>query len=145
MGMRPIWQVVQAFGWNWIQESQVGKQRRPTEAEIRNMAWQAIAGGARGLIFFAYGYLCRDMPRREPVDVLWPELVRIAREIKGHERMLLAPDTKPLPDADLPPGVVGRIWRMDGEAWRVLVNTKDIPISVMGRVLPALDVRFDHL
>ena len=145
MGMRPIWQVVQAFGWNWIQDSQANRQRRPTEAEIRNMAWQALAGGARGLIFYSYGYLCRDMPRRDPVEVLWPELVRIAREIKDHERMLLAVDTEPVPDADLPPGVVGRIWRVDGETWRVLVNTKNEPVTAMGCGLSALGVKIDHL
>ena len=145
MGMRPIWQVVQAFGWNWIQDSQAKRQRRPTEAEIRNMAWQALAGGARGLIFYSYGYLCRDMPRRDPVEVLWPELVRIAREIKDHERMLLAVDTEPVPDADLPPGVVGRVWRVDGETWRVLVNTKGETVTAMGCGLSALGVKIDHL
>ena len=123
MGMRPIWQVVQAFGWNWINESQAKRQRRPTEPEIRNMAWQAIAGGARGLIFFSYGYYCRDMERREPVEVLWPEMKRIAAEIKRHEAMLLAAETDAIPDADLPAGVVGRIWRLEGAIWRLLVNT----------------------
>ena len=142
MGMRPIWQVVQAFGWNWINESQAKRQRRPTEAEIRNMAWQAIAGGARGLIFYSYGYYCRDMERREPVEVLWPEMKRIAVEIKRHEAMLLAAETEAVQDSDLPSGVVGRIWRMEGgETWRLLVNTSaSESANAFGAELPPLGV-----
>ena len=60
MGMRPIWQVVQAFGWNWISEAQANRQRRPSEPEMRNMAWQAIADdklpkGVVGRIFREMG------------------------------------------------------------------------------------------
>ena len=121
--MRPIWQVVQAFGWNWISETQAKRQRRPSEPEMRNMAWQAIAGGARGLIFYSFGYLCREMERREPVEVLWPELKRIAAEIKKHERVLLFAESQAIADDKLPKGVVGRIFREMGEEWKLLVNT----------------------
>ena len=147
MGMRPIWQVVQAFGWNWIRDTQADRQRRPTEAEIRNMAWQAIAGGARGLIFYSYSHYCRDMPRREPVEVLWPEMKRIAAEIRGHESVLLAAETSPISDAELSAGVTGRRWRTsDGETWRLLVNTSASTEAVaQGVTLPPLDISFEKV
>jgi len=129
MGMRPVWQVVQAFGWNWINEREAERQRRPSEAEMRNMAWQALAGGARGLIFYNFGYLCREMERREPVEELWPELQRISEEIMRHSRVLLFADTEAIPDKHLPKGVVGRLFRENGEMWRLLVNTTDKQIG----------------
>ena len=141
MGMRPIWQVVQAFGWNWISEAQAKRQRRPSEPEMRNMAWQAIAGGARGLIFYSFGYLCREMERREPVEVLWPELKRIAAEIKKHERVLLFAESQAIADDKLPKGVVGRIFREMGEEWKLLVNTSSIE-AVESLGLAPLGMRF---
>lgn len=141
MGMRPIWQVVQAFGWNWLSRSQTKRQRRPSEAEIRNMAWQALAGGARGLIFFNFGYYCRDMENRDPVEILWPEMKRISAEIKKYERILLFSETVPIPDSELPSGTVGRIFREGGEEWKLLVNTKNDKVDSLD--LPPLGVRFD--
>lgn len=139
MGMRPIWQVVQAFGWNWISDSQARRQRRPTEAEIRNMAWQALAGGARGLVFYTFGYLCTDRyPRRDPVEVLLPEFKRITAEIKRHERVLLFSGSEAIPDDCLPEGVVGRVFSEGGEKWRLLVNTATEPVAEPE--LPALGV-----
>ena len=132
MGMRPIWQVVQAFGWNWVQPSQAKSQRCPTEAEKRNMAWQAIAGGARGLVFYMFDYYCPGAKHAEDVDALWSEMKRISAEIKKHERVLLFADTVAIPDADLPKGVVGRFFREDGETWRLLVNTTDKPVHEFG-------------
>ena len=147
MGMRPIWQVVQAFGWNWIRKSQEKHQRRPTEAEIRNMAWQAIAGGARGLVFYSYSHYCRDdLPCREPVEVLWPEMKRIAAELKSHENTLLMAETYGIPDADLPSGVVGRIWKNGNVTWRLLVNTSaSVEITALGTTLPPLGVSLIRL
>jgi hypothetical protein len=63
------------------------------------------------------------MERREPVEVLWPELKRIAAEIKKHERVLLFAETEAIADDKLPKGVVGRIFREMGEEWKLLVNT----------------------
>ena len=136
MGLRPIWEVVQFFGWNWHDPKQA-QQRRPTEAEVRNMTWQAIAGGARGLIYYSYGYLCRgDEIAGENVSVPWEELKRVAREVKAHERVLLFAETEDLPG--LPDGVVGRVFRENGETWRLLVNATDRDVPSLG--LKPLDV-----
>jgi hypothetical protein len=121
MGMRPIWQVVQAFGWGWVQNAHAS-QRRPSELEMRNMAWQAIAGGARGLIFYNFKFVLSEIEGEDSAVVRWEELKRISTELKKYERLLLFPETMPIADSKLPLGVVGREFRSDNETWHLLIN-----------------------
>jgi hypothetical protein len=83
---RPVWMVLQYFpltaagGW-------------PTEAELRAMSWMAIIEGARGLLYWSFGdkglAWVKDPRAREQK---WAELVRVTKEIKALEPVLLAPD-----------------------------------------------------
>jgi hypothetical protein len=83
---RPVWMVLQYFpltaagGW-------------PTEAELRAMSWMAIVDGARGLLYWSFGAKglawVKDPREREQK---WAELVRVTKEIKALEPVLLAPD-----------------------------------------------------
>ena len=85
-GSRPLWMVLQYFpltaagGW-------------PTEAELRAMSWMAIIEGARGLLYWSFGEKglawIKDPREREQK---WAELVRVTKEIKALEPVLLAPD-----------------------------------------------------
>jgi hypothetical protein len=85
-GARPVWMVIQYFpltgagGW-------------PTEAELRAMSWMAIVEGARGLFYWSFGAKglawVKDPREREQ---RWRELVKVTREIKALEPVLLAPD-----------------------------------------------------
>jgi hypothetical protein len=85
-GSRPVWTVLQYFplttagGW-------------PREQDLRAMSWMAIVEGARGLFYWSFGTKglawVKDPVLREQ---RWQELVRIAREIKALEPVLLAPD-----------------------------------------------------
>jgi hypothetical protein len=83
---RPVWMVIQYFpltgagGW-------------PTYEEIRAMSWMAIVDGAQGLLYWSFGNKglawVKDPAERER---RWQDLVRVTREIKALERVLLAPD-----------------------------------------------------
>ena len=83
---RPVWMVLQYFpvtdagGW-------------PSEADLRTMSWMAIVEGARGLLYWSFGEKglawVKDGKERE---ARWAELVRVTREIKALEPVLLAPD-----------------------------------------------------
>ena len=127
MGVRPVWEVVQCFGWHWHDRSQAD-QRRPTEAEVRNMAWQALAGGARGLVFYSYSYLCSGLPEREDgVEQIWAEWKRVAAEIDANGDLLLAPETETL--SGLPEGWVGRTWR-DGDRYLTAYVHLEAPYEV---------------
>ena len=83
---RPVWMVLQYFpvtdeaGW-------------PKEAELRAMSWMAIIEGARGLLYWSFGEKglawVKDSKEKE---ARWAELVRVTKEIKALEPVLLAPD-----------------------------------------------------
>jgi hypothetical protein len=85
-GSRPLWMVMQYFpltsaaGW-------------PSYEDLRTMSWMAIIDGATGLFYWSYGtkglMWIKDRAVRE---AKWKELVRITKEIKGLEGVLLAPD-----------------------------------------------------
>jgi hypothetical protein len=86
MESRPIWMVLQFFpmttegGW-------------PSYDEIKSMSWMAIVEGARGLFYWSFGEKgltwVKDLRERQ---AHWSDLVRVTKEIKALEPVLLAPD-----------------------------------------------------
>ena len=137
MGMRPTWQVPQFFDWAWYGRKDV---RPPTHAEMRSMAWQGIAGGARG--FIAYIYHDPDTYKKnesETVKPVWSDVKAITKEIRSYERPLLLAKTAAI--SGLPKGVIGRYFRENGETWRLLVNTEGVPVPELG--LDPLGVRME--
>lgn len=144
MGMRPIWEVIQFFGWRWIDPKRWPNGRRPTEAEMRNMTWQAFAGGARGIIYYAYHYLAtapNGILDGERTDDIWEGVKRIGAEVKGHERVLLFADTAEI--KGLPKGVVGRTYREGNEEWKLLVNILPTEEKTLG--LAPLAVKMERV
>jgi len=93
---RGIWQVPQAFSWaNYQKLAEVkGEARAPTFDEMRTMAYQQIAGGANGLLFYSFHDVHTAM-RKDPQDGarLWEEIKRLAREIKERESVWLSDET----------------------------------------------------
>jgi len=49
---KPVWAVIQAFA----QSGPRRPARYPTPAELRNMVYQAIIGGATGILYFSYAW-----------------------------------------------------------------------------------------
>ena len=86
MESRPIWMVLQFFpmtsegGW-------------PSYEELKAMSWMAIVEGARGLFYWSFGEKgltwVKDPAERQ---AHWSDLVRVTKEIKALEPVLLAPD-----------------------------------------------------
>lgn len=93
------------------------------------MAWQFIAAGANGLIF--YGFSTIQVPKRKDgtpfsFDRAWADTCAVAEEVRRFIPVLLS--------ADEPPSVAGapdpwgvRLWRKDGETWLLAVNAQDEP------------------
>ncbi len=94
-GVRPVWQVPQLHNWaNYEKiESQKAKCRTPTFDEVRSMAWQCIAEGATGLVFYSWGDVKRNPD--VPFDVQWAGLKRIAAEIDELSAVLLSIEPAP--------------------------------------------------
>jgi len=78
---RPAWMVIQAFSW----EDYDRPGRRPTAAEERNMAYQALVNGARGLIFYSYFDIV-DHPHSAG---LWPIVRAVAAQVRQLSPALL--------------------------------------------------------
>ena len=96
MGLKPMWQVPQVFDkWAYeVNRRTPGICGAPSEAEVRNMAWQCLVGGANGLVFYSFFDLVA-MDARTPFARRWAEVVRVAAEIKAHERFFLSTEAAP--------------------------------------------------
>ena len=161
-GARAMWHVPQSFDWSYYAKNQYAAQakgwkpppdmRMPTVEEMRSIAWQSIAAGANGLIFYSYMDI---MKRNRPEDVQrkqWFDTCAVAREIKDKEAVLLS---EPGPAVeDVPEGIVCRTWKTaDGKAHLLACNTTRAAVNgsvrVGGRVqhidLPPIGVMMREL
>ena len=119
---RAVWQVPQAFGWGWLKRKETKGQRAPTQKEMANMTWQAIAGGANGIVYYAFQHLYER--HDDPADAFEPAWARTkaaASEVKKYESVLLS--------GEEPPSVSGatdavavRTWRHGGDTYLLAVN-----------------------
>jgi len=96
--------VLQGFGWRDLQpkpnekEAAVGIGRRPTWAESRFMAYDAIIHGANAILYWGTAYLKPVEDDGSPVNGrprLWRDLLRVARELRALEPALVASPLKP--------------------------------------------------
>ena len=87
-GARPVWQVPQVFNWACYKKEDKDKYRPPTLEEMRSMAWQCIAEGANGLIFYSWFDIRRDPAT--PFKEHWPKVKAMAQEIKEMMPALLS-------------------------------------------------------
>jgi len=85
---RPAWMVLQGFGWADLDKNSWDSKVfvRPTYEELRYTACDAIANGARGLLWF--GTFCVT----ETEAPFWQDLKRLVRELADIEDLLAAPD-----------------------------------------------------
>ncbi|HEV8640341.1 MAG TPA: hypothetical protein VGV13_04505 [Methylomirabilota bacterium] len=124
-GSRPLWMVIQYFpltsagGW-------------PTYEELRVMSWMAIIEGARGLVYWSFG--ARGLSWvKEPAQRQqhWRNLVAVTKEIKGLERVLLAPDA-PVVARESSGGAVRTLGKRlpDGTRYLFAYNSKNTPARV---------------
>jgi len=92
---RPMWQVPQLHNWANYAKSEAEREngRTPTYEEVRSMAWQCIAEGATGLVFYSW----YDVKRNPDVsfDQQWSGLKRLAEEIDRMAPVLLSIEPAP--------------------------------------------------
>jgi hypothetical protein len=139
---RPVWMVPQIFNWAAYKNTPEEKQkcRAPTLAEMRSMAWQCIAGGANGLIFYSWFDLWRmdkdtasggRAAVREPFEQRWQEVCQMAAEIKQFMPVLLATEPHQLmAKFEGPAAVAHRTYGHRGATWLLLVNSELTPAEV---------------
>ncbi len=132
---KPVWMVLQGFGWADIDgsanEYDKREGRRPSYDELRFMAYDAIVRGARGILFWGTHAIEKD-------SELWQDLLKLVRELADLQPVLSAPD------AILDPRVsVGETWgsvdkgvevlpkRHGQDIWLLAVNEWHEPLEVV--------------
>ena len=120
-GIRPIWQVPQSFAWDWCHKhGHPAEDRYPTYEELRSMAWQAVAGGANGLLWYSAHHIFKCSPP-EDLEKNWGALVKVAKEINAHVDILLSPEIPPAVKS-VPENIAVRVLKKDGKVWVLAVN-----------------------
>lgn len=125
---KPVWMVLQGFGWADIQEglSEADKQdlRRPSHAESRFMAFDAIVHGARGILYWGTFAVEKGAP-------FWADLAKVTQELRDLQPVISAPDAKVKIDVTfketwgsvdrgvrvLPKHVGGKVWLLVVNEW----------------------------
>lgn len=85
---KPVWMVLQGMSWadiGVIFPKRPGTGQYPTFEESRFMAYDAIACGARGVLYWGTYTVGKDSP-------FWHDLLRVTRELADHQALLSAPD-----------------------------------------------------
>ncbi len=122
-GSRPVWTVIQFF-----QADAVASW--PTEQQLYDMTWMAIAEGASGVFYWSNGIRALAWVR-DPVQkaALWGSLVRVTKSIKDLEPVLLRPDAQVLngkPSKDI---VTREKTGADGSRYVIAYNHSSDPTS----------------
>ena len=131
-GTRAIWQVPQAFTWANYRKlaEEKGTCRLPTFDEMRTMAYQQLAGGSDGLIFYSFhdvNKTRRDEPKKWPG--YWADVKRLAAELRKYENVWLGEPS------DAVEVVAGgscekhsvRSWRVGGEDYVLVASGEPKP------------------
>ena len=137
-GLKPLWQVPQAFMWAWDHggEEKRPELRFPTRNELSSMTWQQVAAGANGIFFYSYGQMLNQCRNSGQLHRYFSEVtVPVARELKEMYNILIL---KPGPEiVNVPEKVMVRTWRDDdGSVYVLACNThpefRDGKIAVPG-------------
>ena len=125
MGLKPMWQVPQAFAWADCRGPERKNDRFPTREEMVNMSWQCVANGANGLVYWCYRLLYQK--GKFLVD-RWADICAAAASVKPYIPVILSDEE--------PPKVVGateelsvRAWRYQGDAYLAVVNNTRNPVK----------------
>ena len=121
MGTRAVWQVPQIFDWCMYHKPSRPDERAPTEDEMRNMSWQAIAGGANGLVYYSYHCLWA-MRSKDPFEKRWMECCKVADEVKRQFPILLSDPMILRLGKGVPEKLGWRAWSYEGYTYVLFVN-----------------------
>lgn len=123
-GLRPVWQVPQAFDWHWHRRNfrkGMAVHRYPTPDEFRNMTWQAIVMGVKGIFWYDFDWFDKDIPEAER-----PMATEAFRDtvaaIKKYADVFLSTEVAPKVATDNPSLRVCA-WKLGKEVYVLAVNT----------------------
>jgi len=146
---KPVWAILQVFGYQDKQHKGWNRKREPTLAEVRCMTYLAIAHGAKGIFYFAYHGSQYDI-RLSPKH--WDGVKRIAGELRDLTPVLLAPKSKKKIGVKVDGGnqttIHSLIKEWDGKTYLIAVNVSNAPIrgifSGIDESVQQIDVEFEN-
>ena len=91
------------------------------------MTWQSIAGGANGIVYWAYHYIHWRL-KGEAYDNFYGAYCRVGEEVKRFIPLILSvePSAKVL---SCPKAVACRVWSMGGKAHLLICNATREPVD----------------
>jgi len=122
MGLRPMWQVIQAFDWK-----DYGRKtgRMPTRREMTSMTWHAVANGANGIVYFTHRLLYRKNGKKFLRD-RWEDICAAADGVKRYIPVLLSDEPSPKASC-VDPYVSLRTQRLNGKLYLIVTNSGEKP------------------
>lgn len=125
LGMRPMWQVLQAFDRAVYSADEYAQKegRFPTADELRSMTWQAVAEGANGIFYYSFFDLKAGL-HGVPFEEAWRRVRTAAEEVRAHEEILLS-DPVTCDWVEVPNGWSVRAWVCCGKKFVLVVNPSD--------------------
>ncbi|MHB9036002.1 MAG: hypothetical protein ACYC64_05000 [Armatimonadota bacterium] len=140
-GNRGIWMVPQCMNWS-VYTPGAPPMAGPTYAEMRNMTFQCLVGGAKGLVYYNYSDFKRD-----PLgfDQPWSYLSAVADEVKSLFPVLLTTEKPPLVSLQNPNEYIRfAAWSYSGKKVLMAVNiSRDTQTATF--VLPSIPVNLRRL
>ena len=125
----PVIANLQSFNWNDSHGN-----RFPTPAEGRNMTYQAIAAGVKGIIYYTFFDGGNYLPTGSPS--LWAELKALVPEVKTLAPVLLNGEMTPAL-ADVSGDRFATYWTYQGRLYVVVMNTSTTSAKSFSLPMPA--------
>ena len=121
-GARPVWMVPQVFNWANYKKTpeEKAQHRAPTLDEMRSMAWQCIAEGANGLVFYSWFDLHKDAAT--PFDDQWARVKQVAAGIAALTPVLLSVEEVPAIRTSDEPWLNWTVKKHEGTVYLIAVN-----------------------
>ncbi|MBM3474752.1 MAG: hypothetical protein FJX75_15925 [Armatimonadetes bacterium] len=115
---KPVWAILQGFGWSAWEKDPALHKRAPTWTETRFMAYDAILHGAVGIIYWGASY-------EDQESDIWNSLRRMAGELAQLSPALIAQERPSVTVNEGP--VIATARRVDGKLWIIAANESDAP------------------
>jgi hypothetical protein len=140
-GARPVWMVPQVMDWGCYRKE--GEPAGPpTLAEMRCMAWQCVAEGATGLVFYSFGDLKRDPT--VGFEGRWADVCELSRGIAAMAPVLLSTEAVEGVQADEAPWLHSTTRHADGSDYVIAVNSEPEPHEAVFQLPEGVRQAEDH-
>lgn len=125
-----VWQVVQAFNKGLFNSQNRESYVHPTEQQVKNMVFQSIIGGAKGILLYGYHHLAYRYDVKKGAFVVsqqdfeqnWAQLLNINKEMATIIPVVLENQIVTI-NVQENPNVQHRAWRYQNDIYLMLANT----------------------